>query len=44
MEHMDFITKRDIDLDWDENWKLLGYWPEIMEHVYIIVEHEHYFP
>lgn len=36
IEHMDFITKRDIGLDRDEEWKLLGYWPEIMERAHII--------
>lgn len=36
IEHIDFITKRDIGLDRDEKWKLLGYWPEIMERAHII--------
>lgn len=36
MEHMNFINLRDIGLDRTEDWKLLGYWPEIMEHIHII--------
>ncbi len=33
---MDYITKTDIGLDRDEEWKLLGYWSEVMEHIHII--------
>jgi hypothetical protein len=44
MGHMDFITKRDIDLDRDEDWKLLGYWPEYYGTcLHYRLGHEHYF-
>lgn len=36
MWNMNSSLIRDIDLDCGEDWNLLGYWPEFMEHVYIM--------
>lgn len=35
-EDMDYITKLNMSLDQSESWKLLAFWPEIMERIHII--------
>jgi len=36
MEQINYVNKMDMFLDRNEDWKLLGYWPKIMEKVNII--------
>jgi hypothetical protein len=33
---INYVNKMDLFLDRNEDWKLLGYWPKIMEKVHII--------
>jgi hypothetical protein len=35
-EQIDYINKTDLHLDRDEEWKLIGYWPKIIEKVQIL--------
>jgi hypothetical protein len=35
-EQIDYINKTDLHLCKSEEWKLIGYWPKIMEKVYIL--------
>lgn len=35
-EQIDYINKTDLHLDRSEEWKLMGYWPKIMERVQIL--------
>lgn len=35
-EQIDYINKADLNLDRSEEWKLVGYWPKIMEKVQIL--------
>lgn len=35
-EQIDHINRIDLHIDGSENWKLMGYWPKIMERVYIL--------
>ena len=36
MEQINYVNKIDLFLDRNEDWKLLGYWPKLMEKVHII--------
>ena len=36
MEQIDYINKINIHLDRDEDWKLLSYWPKILEKIHIL--------
>ena len=36
MEQIDYINKVELHLDADEEWKLLGYWPKILERIHIL--------
>ncbi|MBZ2167039.1 hypothetical protein [Methanobacterium spitsbergense] len=36
MEQINYINKIDLYLDRNEDWKLIGYWPKLMEKVHII--------
>lgn len=36
MEQLDYIVKVDLHLDRSEDWKLMGYWPKIMQKVHRI--------
>ena len=36
MEQINYINKMDLFLDRNEDWKLLGYWPKLMEKVHIL--------
>jgi len=36
MEQIDYIVKVDLHLDRSEDWKLMGYWPKIMQKVHRI--------
>ena len=36
MAQIDHINKIDLHLDRSEEWKLIGYWPKIMQNVHII--------
>lgn len=38
-EQIDYINKTDLNLDRGEEWKLIGYWPKIMEKVQILDAH-----
>jgi hypothetical protein len=35
-EQIDYINRTDLHLDRSEDWKLIGYWPKIMERVHIL--------
>ncbi len=35
-EQIDYINKVDMHLDRSEEWKLLGYWPKILERIHLI--------
>ena len=35
-EQIDYINEIDVYFDRSEEWKLLGYWPKIMERVHIL--------
>lgn len=35
-EQIDYIIKLDLLLEQDEGWKLMGYWPQVMERVHIL--------
>lgn len=35
-EQIDYINKTDLHLDRNEEWKLIGYWPKIIEKVQIL--------
>jgi len=35
-EQIDYINKTDLHLDRSEEWKLIGYWPKIIEKVQIL--------
>jgi len=35
-EQIDYINRTDLHLDWSQDWKLIGYWPKIMERVHIL--------
>lgn len=35
-EQINYINKADLHLDRSEDWKLIGYWPKIMEKVHIL--------
>lgn len=36
MEQIDYIVKVDLHLDRSQDWKLMGYWPKIMQKVHRI--------
>ena len=36
MAQIDYINKIDLHLDRSEKWKLIGYWPKILEKVHIL--------
>jgi len=36
MEQINYVNNMDLFLDRSEDWKLLGYWPKLMEKVHII--------
>ncbi len=36
MEQINYINKINVHLDGDEDWKLLGYWPKILERIHIL--------
>ena len=36
MAQIDYINKIDLHLDRSEEWKLMGYWPKIMQGIHII--------
>jgi hypothetical protein len=35
-EQIDYINKADLQLNRNEEWKLIGYWPKILGRVYIL--------
>jgi hypothetical protein len=35
-EQINYINRTDLYLNRDEEWKLIGYWPKILEKVYIL--------
>src|SRR5664280_2451397 len=36
MEQINYVNNMDLFLDRNEDWKLLGYWPKLMEKVHIL--------
>jgi len=36
MEQINYVNRIDLFLDRSEDWKLLGYWPKLMEKVHIL--------
>jgi len=36
MEQINYINKVEVHFDGDEDWKLLGYWPKILERIHIL--------
>ncbi len=36
VEQIDYINKTNMHLDPSEEWKLIGYWPKIMERVHLL--------
>ena len=36
LEQIDYINNTDLFLDRSEDWKLIGYWPKIMEKIHIL--------
>jgi hypothetical protein len=36
MEQINYVNNMDLFLDRSEDWKLLGYWPKLMEKVHIL--------
>ncbi|MBZ2165822.1 hypothetical protein [Methanobacterium spitsbergense] len=36
MEQINYINQIDLYLDKNEDWKLIGYWPKLMEKVHIL--------
>ena len=36
MMQMDVISKLDMNLERDKDWRLMGYWSKIMEHIHLI--------
>ena len=35
-EQIDYINKIDLYLDRSEEWKLIGYWPKIMQRIHLL--------
>lgn len=36
MEHIDFIIKKQLLLESSADWKLIGYWPQILEKIHLL--------
>jgi len=36
MEQIDYINKIDLYFERSEEWKLIGYWPKILDRIYIL--------